>query len=121
MLSQVSRGDAALDDLDLNPILVQAETDGGSGYQGGKGRVAVPDTLDAQMVKDAATALENGGKMQLSYNVENTARAIGTRLSSHIVRRFGMDGLREGQIGVVCVVRLASLLAHLLFRVFSLM
>ena len=36
--------------------------------------------------------------MQLSYNIENTARAIGTRLSSHIVRRFGMTGLREGQI-----------------------
>jgi len=52
------------------------------------------------MVKDAAIALSNGGKMQLSYNVENTARAIGTRLSSHIVRRFGMTGLRPGQISV---------------------
>ena len=100
LLSQVSRGDAALDDLDLNPILVQAETEGAAGYQGGEGRVAVPDTLDAQMVKDAAIALENGGKMQLSYNVENTARAIGTRLSSHITRRFGMTGLRPGQITV---------------------
>jgi glutamate synthase (NADPH/NADH) large chain len=38
--------------------------------------------------------------MQLSYNVENTQRAIGTRLSSHIVRRFGMTGLREGHISV---------------------
>jgi glutamate synthase (NADPH/NADH) large chain len=36
--------------------------------------------------------------MQLSYNIENTQRAIGTRLSSHIVRRFGMTGLRPGQI-----------------------
>jgi glutamate synthase (NADPH/NADH) large chain len=38
--------------------------------------------------------------MQLSYNVENTQRAIGTRLSSHIVRRFGMTGLGEGHISV---------------------
>ena len=98
LLTQVSRGDAALDDLDLNPVLVQAAVDGGSGYGGGKGRVEVADTLDAQMVKDAETALQSGGKMQLTYNIENTARAIGTRLSSHIVRRFGMDGLREGQI-----------------------
>ena len=52
------------------------------------------------MVKDACTALEHGAKMQLSYNVENTQRAIGTRLSSHIVRRFGMNGLREGHISV---------------------
>ena len=98
LLTQVSRGDAALDDLDLNPILVQANTSGSAGYQGGEGRVAVPDTLDAQIVKDARTALESGGKMQLSYNIENTARAIGSRLSSHIVRRFGMAGLRPGQI-----------------------
>ena len=38
--------------------------------------------------------------MQLSYNVENTQRAIGTRLSSHIVRKFGMTGLRENHISV---------------------
>ena len=38
--------------------------------------------------------------MQLSYNVENTQRAIGTRLSSHIVRKFGMTGLREDHISV---------------------
>ena len=98
LLKQVSRGDAALDDLDLNPILVQADGNGAAGYVGGEGRVEVADTLDALMVSDAHNALENGGKMQLSYNIENTARAIGTRLSSHIVRRFGMIGLREVQI-----------------------
>ena len=100
LLSQVSRGDAALDDLDLNPILVQAITDGQRGGDIKAPRVEVPDTLDAQIVKDAQTALETGGKMQLSYNIENTQRAIGTRLSSHIVRRFGMTGLRASQISV---------------------
>ena len=52
------------------------------------------------MVRDADTALQFGSKMQLSYNVENTQRAIGTRLSSHIVRKFGMTGLRENHISV---------------------
>jgi glutamate synthase (NADPH/NADH) large chain len=28
--------------------------------------------------------------MQLSYAVQNTDRTIGTRVSSHIVRNFGM-------------------------------
>ena len=100
LLSQVSRGDAALDDLDLNPILVQAITTGQRGGNIKAPRVEVPDTLDAQIVKDAETALETGGKMQLSYNIENTQRAIGTRLSSHLVRRFGMTGLPEGQVNV---------------------
>ena len=98
LLTQVSRGDAALDDLDLNPILVRADSEDELVSSRGGARTEVPDTLDAQMVVDARLALENGSKMQLSYNVENTQRAIGTRLSSHIVRRFGMTGLREGHI-----------------------
>ncbi len=102
LLSQVARGDAALDDLDLNPLLVVADVTGEQrgGPPADAPRVEVPDTLDAQMVRDAAGALEHGGKMQLSYNIENTQRAIGTRLSSHIVRRFGMTGLKQGQISV---------------------
>lgn len=100
LLTQVSRGDAALDDLDLNPILVRADGEGELVSSRNAPRTEVPDTLDAQMVVDARLALESGAKMQLSYNVENTQRAIGTRLSSHIVRRFGMTGLREGHISV---------------------
>jgi glutamate synthase (NADPH/NADH) large chain len=100
LLTQVSRGDAALDDLDLNPLLVRADSEDELISSRGSARTEVPDTLDAQMVVDAKLALENGSKMQLSYNVENTQRAIGTRLSSHIVRRFGMTGLGEGHISV---------------------
>jgi len=98
MLAQVSRGNAALDDLDLNPILVQANNTQVSGND--SGRNEVPDTLDALMVQDARDALERGQRMQLSYNVENTQRAIGTRLSSHITRRFCMTGLKAETITV---------------------
>ena len=99
LLTQVSRGNAALDDLDLNPILVRADNKIHSGAFI-EGRNEVPDTLDALMVRDAHRALEHGQKMQLSYNVENTQRAIGSRLSSHITRRFGMTGLKEETITV---------------------
>ena len=99
LLTQVSRGNAALDDLDLNPILVRADNKSHSGAFI-EGRNEVPDTLDALMVRDAHRALEHGQKMQLSYNVENTQRAIGSRLSSHITRRFGMTGLKEETITV---------------------
>jgi len=50
----------------------------------------VPDTLDAEIVKDAARFLNDGEKMQLQYAVQNTLRTIGTRTSSHIVQNFGM-------------------------------
>src|SRR3546814_12510673 len=38
--------------------------------------------------------------MQLTYTVRNTHRAVGTRLSSEIVRKFGMNGLAEGHVHV---------------------
>jgi glutamate synthase (NADPH/NADH) large chain len=55
-----------------------------------KGRNEVPDTLDAQMMHDAGP-VRAGEKMQLTYNIRNTQRAIGTR-SRRIVRKFGMTG-----------------------------
>jgi len=98
LLAQVSRGGQHLDDLDLNPILAQADAGGYARYCTLEGRNEVPDTLDAQMVKDAAPVFDHGEKMQLAYNIQNTHRAIGTRLSSHITRRFGMKGLKAGHI-----------------------
>jgi glutamate synthase (NADPH/NADH) large chain len=38
--------------------------------------------------------------MQLTYTVRSTARTIGTRTSSHIVRKFGMKGLPAGHLTV---------------------
>jgi len=98
LLSQVSRGSAHLDDLDLNPLLVRAETSGNPPYCTMEGRNEVPETLDAQMIKDAHRALEHGEKSQLAYNIRNTHRAIGTKLSSAITRKYGMTGLPEGHI-----------------------
>ncbi|MDA8585338.1 glutamate synthase large subunit [Rhodobacteraceae bacterium] len=90
LLSQVSRGSANLDDLDLNPLLITVDGAESIVYNRNRERTAVPDTLDAEIVKDARRFLEDGEKMQLSYAVQNTHRTIGTRTSSHIVRKFGM-------------------------------
>ncbi len=100
LLTQVSRGAAHLDDLDLNPLLAQVEAGPNPRYCTIEGRNPVPDSLDAQMVKDAAAVFDRGEKMQLTYTIRNTQRAIGTRISSHIVRLFGMDGLKPGHITV---------------------
>ncbi|QIE55541.1 glutamate synthase large subunit [Pikeienuella piscinae] len=90
LLAQVSRGAAHLDDLDLNPMLVRVDEVASLTYPMGKKRNEVPDTLDAQIVADAQPFFRDGEKMQLNYTVKNTHRTIGTRVSSHIVRRFGM-------------------------------
>ena len=90
LLAQVSRGSAHLDDLDLNPMLITVDGAANIVYDRDRARNAVPDTLDAQIVRDAARFLEDGEKMQLQYAVQNTHRTVGTRTSSHIVRKFGM-------------------------------
>ena len=90
LLAQVSRGSAHLDDLDLNPLLITVDGAQNIVYDRRKERNAVPDTLDAEIVRDAARFLKDGEKMQLSYAIQNTHRTVGTRVSSHIVQNFGM-------------------------------
>ena len=100
LLKQVSRGSEDLDDLDLNPLLLQADSGGFPRHSVVEGRNEVPDSLDMRMLRDARTGLDDREKMQLAYNVRNTDRAVGTRLSSEITRRFGMKGLAHDHITV---------------------
>jgi len=100
LLAQVNRGSPHLDDLDLNPLLAQADPGEYPRFCTIEGRNAVPDTLDAQMLKDARPLFEVGEKMQLAYSVRNTQRAVGTRLSAMIARRFGMAGLQPAHVTV---------------------
>ena len=100
LLQQVHRGAKDLVDLDLNPLLAQADAGGHARYCTTVGRNEVPDTLDAQMIKDARALLEDGEKMQLQYNIQNTQRAIGTRISSLITQKYGMTGLKPGHLHV---------------------
>ncbi len=100
LLYQVRRGADHLDDLDLNPLLVQADPGPNPRTCSITGRNDVPDSLDARIVRDAAQFLERGQKMQLTYTVSNTQRAIGTRVSSHIVRRLDPDMLTPDRLTV---------------------
>ncbi|EYD76365.1 Glutamate synthase [NADPH] large chain [Rubellimicrobium mesophilum DSM 19309] len=101
LLTQVSRGSTHLDDLDLNPLLITVDGARTTVFDRAKPRNAVPDTLDAEIVKDAERFLQDGEKMQLAYAVRNTDRTIGTRVSSHIVKRFGMrNGLQPDHLTI---------------------
>ncbi|HEX2524734.1 MAG TPA: glutamate synthase large subunit [Geminicoccus sp.] len=100
LLRQVSRGSVDLDDLDLNPILANVDPGPHPRYCAATGRNEVPDALDARMVVDARPLLDDGEKMQLQYNVRNVHRGVGTRLSAHITRKYGMAKLPEGHIAV---------------------
>ena len=91
-LKQVSRGARYLDDLDLSPLLTRADGGRGAVHCTVEGRNEVPDTLDAQMIRDAQPLFTHREKMQLQYSVRNTHRAVGTRLAAMITRKYGMAG-----------------------------
>ncbi len=101
LLRQVSRGAEHLDDLDLNPILAKVDAEERERrFSLSTFRNEVPDSLDAQIIADARAVFERGEKMQLAYNVRNTHRAVGTRLSSEITRTFGMSKLNDGHVKI---------------------
>lgn len=101
LLRQVSRGAEHLDDLDLNPILAKVDADDANRrFSLATFRNEVPDSLDAQMIRDAAAVFSRGEKMQLTYSVRNTHRAVGTRLSSEVTRKFGMSTLADNHVQV---------------------
>src|SRR3546814_13249107 len=86
--------------LDLNPILVRADAGGFPAYDTIEGRNEVQETLDAQIIKDAKPVFELGEKMQFTYNIANTQRAIGTKLSSQLMRHYDMSGLQPDHLNV---------------------
>ena len=99
LLHQVSRGSAHLDDLDLNPLLIMVDGAKEAQLNRSRNRTEVDDTLDIQVINDAARFFQYGEKMQLSYAVKNTDRTIGTRASSHVVNKFGMNNeLQSNQL-----------------------
>ncbi|MBL4806424.1 MAG: glutamate synthase large subunit, partial [Rhodobacteraceae bacterium] len=101
LLTQVSRGADHLDDLDLNPMLISVDEGHEIEYDRTRARQSVPDTLDALIMRDADPFFKDGEKMQLSYAVRNTHRTIGSRVSSHIVKRFGMrNDLQENHLSI---------------------
>ena len=101
LLRQVSRGAEHLDDLDLNPILAKVDADDDMRrFNVPGGRNPVPDSLDAQILHDAKPVFERREKMQLTYTVRNTHRAVGTRLSAEITRTYGMSALNDGHVHI---------------------
>ncbi|MEZ5654355.1 MAG: glutamate synthase large subunit [Sphingobium sp.] len=101
LLRQVSRGADHLDDLDLNPILAKVDApDDHRRFNIDTYRNEVPDSLDAQIIADANAVFERGEKMQLTYTVRNTHRAVGTRFSARITQKFGMSALHDGHVHI---------------------
>jgi len=100
LLSQVNKGAPNLDDLDLNPLLVQADPGENHRYCKEKIINKVPETLDEKIWSDIKEKINIKEKNFYQYSTKNTYRSVGTRLSHYIYKKFGNNQLSEETINI---------------------
>ena len=100
LLTQVNKGASNLDDLDLNPLLVQADPGENLRYCKDKHINKVPDTLDEKIWSEIKDKIKTNSENIFNYEIENTSRSVGTRLSHHIYKKFGNNKLEENTVNI---------------------
>ena len=95
LLKQVSKGSPNLDDLDLNPLFVQADPGKNKRYCEKRIINQVPDTLDQKIWPEIENYIDNNVENKKIYNIKNTDRAVGTRISYNIYKKFGNNALSD--------------------------
>ncbi len=89
LLAQVSRGSPNLDDLDLNPLLVQTDPGNHNRFSDNKLINKVPDNnIDENVWSKIKDKINNEEKISYEGNIKNTDRAVGTKLSHYIFEKF---------------------------------
>ena len=96
-LTQISRGDSSLDDLDMNSLLARVEMGDKPMYCTRARGEPNPTSslLDERIISDASRLFSDGSAVDLRYSIRNIDRTIGAGLASQIVRRV-RDDLPEG-------------------------
>ena len=95
LLKQVTRGTSDLDDLDLSPLLVQADPGKNNRYCSPDLINAVPPSLDKKIYDDIKNLFEQKNKIELGYKIKNTHRAVGTRLSHYLYKKYGKEKIEK--------------------------
>jgi glutamate synthase (NADPH/NADH) large chain len=95
LLMQVNKASSNLDDLDLNPLFVQADPGNNKRYCEKSSINKVPDTLDQEIWPEIEKSLENSEKIEEEFLIKNTNRAVGTRISHHLYMKYGYEKLEE--------------------------
>ncbi len=98
LLRQVSKGSPNLDDLDLNPLFVQADPGKNKRYCEKPEINSVPDTLDQKLWPEIKDKIDKKEKINQEFEIQNTDRAVGTRISYHLYKKFGNNNLDENSI-----------------------
>jgi len=96
LLKQVSKGSSNLDDLDLNPLFVQANPGNDKRYCENQIINEVPDTLDQKIWPEIEKKIDKKEKIENKFIIQNTNRAVGTRISHYLYKKYGNEKLNDG-------------------------
>ena len=96
LLRQISKGSPNLDDLDLNPLFVKADPGKNKRYCEDPKINYVPDTVDQKIWPEILNNLDNKTPLKDEYLIENTDRAVGTRISYELYKKFQNKTLDDG-------------------------
>ena len=100
LLSQVNKGASNLDDLDLNPLLVQTDPGDNLRYCKDNHINKVPETLDEKIWSEIKDKINISQNNNFEYDIENTFRSVGTRLSHYVYKKFGNNKLKDDTINI---------------------
>ncbi len=100
LLKQISKGSPNLDDLDLNPLFVQADPGENKRYCENKSIIAVPETIDQKIWPEIEKLINQNKTVKKDYIIKNTNRAVGTRISYNLYKKFGDNKLEENFITI---------------------
>ena len=100
LLSQVNKGASNLDDLDLNPLLVQADPGENLRYCKDNHINEVPETLDEKIWSEIKSKINPSEKNNYEFDIENTFRSVGTRLSHKVYKKYGNNKLKDDTINI---------------------
>ncbi len=100
LLSQINKGASNLDDLDLNPLLVQTDPGDNLRYCKDNHINKVPETLDEKIWSEIKDKININKKNNFEYEIENTLRSVGTRLSHYVYKKFGNNKLKDDTIQI---------------------
>ena len=95
LLRQVSKASPNLDDLDLNPLFVQADPGENLRYCELQEINSVPDTLDQKIIPEIKDQIGEVNIFEKEFIIKNTHRTVGTRISHYLYEKYGNNKLED--------------------------
>ncbi len=95
LLKQVSTGSSNLDDLDLHPLFILPDPGSFKRYCEKKDINEIPNTLDQEILPEIEDKIGKVNVIDKEFKIKNTHRAVGTRISYHLLNKYGHEKLEE--------------------------